>query len=109
MNTEHLTLENHLKRTTKVASVISGLIATLGSVGVVYSFYYSTRGTLLEHDEAIKEVKTDVSQIKVQMTNAAVFEGVSKAQYKALEDKVNSIDNKMDKIGDKLDQILIRK
>ena len=75
----------------------------------MYGFYYNTRGTLVEHGEAIREVKTDVSQIKIQMTNTAVFEGVSKAQYKALEDKVSSIDNKMDKIGDKLDQILIRK
>jgi hypothetical protein len=109
MSTKELTLENHLKRTTKVASVISGLIATLGSLGVMYGFYYNTRGTLVEHSDAIREVKTDVSQIKIKMNDAAVFEGVSKAQYKALEDKVNSIDNKMDKIGDKLDQILIRK
>ena len=109
MNAEHITLENHLKKTTKMASVISGLIATLGSLGVVYSFYYTTRGTLLEHSEAIKEVKDDVSDIKVKIADAAVFEGVSKAQYKALEDKVNSIDSKMDKIGDKLDQILIKK
>lgn len=109
MTTEHLTLEHHLKRTTKVASVISGFIATLGSLAVVYGFYYNTKGTLSEHGEAIKEVKTDVSDIKNKMTESAVFEGVSKAQYKALEEKVNGIDKKMDKIGDKLDQILIRK
>jgi hypothetical protein len=109
MNTEQLILENHLKKTTKVASVISGLIATLGSLGVVYGFYYTTRGTLVEHGEAIKEVRIDVSEIKTKIVDAAIFEGVTKAQYKALEDKVNSIDTKMDKIGDKLDQILIRK
>jgi hypothetical protein len=109
MTSEHLILENHLKKTTKVASLISGFIATLGSLGVVYGFYYTTKGTLSDHTESIKEVKSDVAVIKGKINDAAIFEGVSKAQYKALEDKVNSIDVKMDKIGDKLDQILIRK
>ena len=108
MNTEHLTLENHLKRTTKVASVISGIIATLGSLAVVYGFYYNTKGTLVEHTDEIKEVKADVSEIKIKINDAAVFEGVSKVQMKALEDKVNSIDTKMDKIDDKLDKILLK-
>jgi hypothetical protein len=109
MNKEHLTLENHLKRTTKVASFVSGLIATLGSLGVVYGFYYNTKGTLLNHSESIEEVKTDVEQIKQKINDAAVFEGVSKTQIKVLEDKVNAIDNKMDKMDDKLDQILLRR
>ena len=108
MNTDQIILEDHLKKTTKVASVVSGLIATLGSLGVVYGFYYTTRGTLIEHTEAIKEIKADVSEIRIKTQDAAVFEGVTKAQYNALEQKVNSIDTKMDKIADKLDQILIR-
>lgn len=108
MNQEHLTLENHLKRTTKVASVISGVIATLGSLTIVYGFYYTTNDTLIQHENSIQEVKTDVIDIKVKINDAAVFEGVSKAQMKALEDKVNSIDSKMDKMGDKLDKILLK-
>lgn len=109
MNKEHLTLESHLKKTTKLASFISTAIATIGSLSIVYGFYYSTKGTLTEHGEAINEVKSDVVLIKSKINESAVFEGVSKAQYKALEDKVSGIDKKMDKIGDKLDQILIRK
>ena len=49
MNLEELTLEKHLKRTTKVSSAIAGTIATLGSLAVVYGFYYNTNGTLNEH------------------------------------------------------------
>ena len=109
MNLEESTLEQHLKRTTKVSSAIAGLIATLGSLAVVYGFYYNTRGTLNEHTESIIQVQTEVNEIKVKISEAAVFEGVTKAQYKALEDKVNSIDSKMDKMGDKLDQILLKR
>jgi len=109
MNLEQSTLEQHLKRTTKVSSAIAGLIATLGSLAVVYGFYYNTQGTLNEHGESIKQVQAEVIDIKIKISEAAVFEGVTKAQYKALEDKVNSIDTKMDKMGDKLDQILLKR
>jgi hypothetical protein len=109
MNLEELTLEKHLKRTTKVSSAIAGTIATLGSLAVVYGFYYNTQGTLNEHTESINKVKSDVIDIQLKISEAAVFEGVTKAQYKALEDKVNSIDTKMDKMGDKLDQILLKR
>jgi len=109
MNLEKTTLEQHLKRTTKVSSAIAGIIATLGSLAVVYGFYYNTNGTLSEHTESIRKVQSDVIEIQVKISESAVFEGVTKAQYKALEDKVNSIDTKMDKIGDKLDLILIKK
>ena len=109
MNLEQSTLEQHLKRTTKVSSAIAGLIATLGSLAVVYGFYYNTQGTLNEHTESIIQVQTEVKEIKIKISEAAVFEGVTKAQYKALEDKVSSIDSKMDKMGDKLDQILLKR
>ena len=109
MNLEETTLEQHLKRTTKVSSAIAGLIATLGSLAVVYGFYYKTQGTLSEHTESINKVQSDVIDIQLKISESAVFEGVTKAQYKALEDKVNSIDSKMDKMGDKLDLILIKK
>jgi predicted amino acid racemase len=109
MNLEELTLEKHLKRTTKVSSAIAGTIATLGSLAVVYGFYYNTQGTLNEHSESINKVQSDVVDIQLKISESAVFEGVTKAQYKALEDKVNSIDTKMDKMGDKLDLILIKK
>jgi len=109
MNLEETTLEQHLKRTTKVSSAIAGLIATLGSLAVVYGFYYNTQGTLSEHTESINKVQSDVIDIQLKISEAAVFEGVTKAQYKALEDKVNSIDTKMDKMGDKLDQILLKR
>ena len=109
MNLEETTLEQHLKRTTKVSSAIAGTIATLGSLAVVYGFYYNTQGTLNEHTESINQVQTEVKEIKIKISEAAVFEGVTKAQYKALEDKVSSIDSKMDKMGDKLDQILLKR
>jgi peptidoglycan hydrolase CwlO-like protein len=84
------------------------LLSLLTALLVVYSFYFNTTSTLSKHGEDIKEVKTDVSSMKEDLKNVAVFKGVSETEINELNSKVDNIDGKMDKMNDKLDKILIR-
>jgi peptidoglycan hydrolase CwlO-like protein len=84
------------------------LLSLLTAVLVVYSFYFNTTSTISKHTEEIKEVKTDVSSMKEDLKNVAVFKGVSETEINELKSKVDNIDGKMDKMNDKLDKILIR-
>jgi peptidoglycan hydrolase CwlO-like protein len=83
-------------------------ITILTAFIVVYSFYFNTTSTLTKHGEDIREVKTDVSSMKEDLKNVAVFKGVSETEIKDLKGKVDNIDGKMDKMNDKLDKILMR-
>jgi hypothetical protein len=109
MNTEHATLEKHLKKSQLWSNSISAFVAILTASSVGYGFYYNTKNAINTHTEEIRELKQDVNEVKAKSNESAVFQGVSNAQIKALEDKVSSIDAKMDKMDDKLDQILIKK
>jgi len=84
------------------------LLSLLTAVLVVYSFYFNTTSTISKHTEEIKEVKTDVSSMKEDLKNVAVFKGVSETEINELKSKVDNIDGKMDKMNDKLDKILTR-
>lgn len=115
LSNQHLTLESHLKRAQKFTGFIAVVAGVLSSLAVVYGFYYSTSDTLSQHTEEIKEVKKDVSIIKKDIGDAAVFQGVSQEQMKALKEEVagiknqvNKMDDKFDKMNDKIDIILSR-
>ena len=101
-----------IERFTRKASVIQTLtnagIAIVCALAVVYAFYYNTTSTLADHSEQIKDIHGDVSTIKEDLKNVAVFKGVSEAEINELKSKVDNIDGKMDKMNDKLDRILLR-
>lgn len=108
MNAEHTLLERSIKRTTVISNAVSIGVSVFTAVFLIYGFYYKTNTTLDSHTEQIKEIKTDVVNIKEKMNQAELSEGVSKAEMKALQDKVNGIDNKVDKMDEKLDRILLK-
>lgn len=108
MNTEHITLEKHLKKATLITNFVSGLVAVACALSVGYGFYYKTQTTLDEHTEDIREVKTDVSTIKDDIQAVDVFKGVNKIEVKTLEEKIKKLESDMSKMDDKLDQILIQ-
>ncbi len=108
LTSEHKVLETHLKKTTIISNAISLVIAIVASLGVVYGFYYNTRSKLQDHTNEIKEVKTEVVEIKNKMQDAAIFQGISKTEIKALQDKVSGIEKTVDKMDDKIDRLLIQ-
>ncbi len=108
MNSEHITLEKHLKKATMMTNFISGLVAVACALSVGYGFYYKTQSTLNQHTEDIKEVKSDVSVIKKDIQEVDVFKGVNKVEVKTLEEKIQKLEANMIKMDDKLDQILIQ-
>lgn len=108
MNTEHITLEKHLKKATLITNFISGLVAVACALSVGYGFYYKTQTTLNSHTQDIKEVKTDVNIIKKDMQDVDVFKGVNQIEVKTLEDKIKKLESDMSKMDEKLDLILIQ-
>jgi len=109
MNAEHTLLERSIKRTTVISNAVSVGVSVVTAIFLIYGFYYKTNTTLDSHTEQIKEVKVDVVNIKEKINESQINEGVSKAEMKALQDKVNGIDSKVDKMDEKLDKILLRK
>jgi hypothetical protein len=108
MEVDHILLEKHLKKATIYTNFISGIVAVLVAFSVGFSFYYKTQSTLDEHTSDIKEVKKDVNEIKSDIQEVDVFKGVSEVEVKTLSEKINTIEDNVSKMDDKLDQILLQ-
>ena len=109
MHLEHQTLEKHIKRANVISSVITIVIGLLTAISVAYGFYYNTKGTLTQHTNDIQELKVDVVDVKNKVNESAVFQGVSATETRAPHAKTTTTDKKVDKVDEKLDQILLRK
>ena len=109
MNAEHTLLERSIKRTTVISNVVSVVVSIGTALFIIYGFYFKTNTTLTNHTEEIKEVKTEVEIIRDKINQNEVTAGVSKAEMKALQDKVNGIDTKIERMDEKLDKILLKK
>jgi hypothetical protein len=109
MNAEHTILERSIKRTTVISNVVSVVVSIGTALFIIYGFYFKTNTTLNNHTDEIKEVKTEVKAITDKINESEVTAGVSKAEMKALQDKVNGIDTKIEKMDEKLDRILLKK
>lgn len=106
MTKDHEIQEKHIKKAITYTGFLSSLGGLLIGLFVIYGFYYNTKDTQAEHSSSIHELKTDVKEIKLKINSAEIFQGVSQAEQKALQDKVVVIEKKMDKVDDKLDRIL---
>lgn len=105
---DHLTLEKHLKKTTIMSNVVGLLIALVTALSVGYAFYYKTSYTQQEHSEGIRQLKTDVNEIKVQLDNTAVTSGVSSVEIDNLKERMGKIENGQIRIEEKIDKILFQ-
>jgi septal ring factor EnvC (AmiA/AmiB activator) len=108
MNTEHLALERHLKKSTITSNLVSVAIALLTALSVGYGFYYNTNSTLDSHTMQIKEVKTDVESLKDAVNNSAIFQGATGEQIKAVEVQVNDVKASQIRIEEKLDRLILK-
>ncbi len=108
MNTDHLTLEKHLKKSTMASNLVSVTIALITALGVGYGFYYNTNSTLDSHTVQIKEVKNDVESLKEAVNNSAIFQGATSEQIKSVEVQVTDVKNSQIRIEEKLDRLILR-
>lgn len=91
-------LEKHLRKTSIVSNVISITIALFTALSVGYGFYYNTRATLENHTSDITEIKGNVKEIQLKVTEIDIYKGVSAVEIVALQEKVDKMDDKLDKI-----------
>jgi F0F1-type ATP synthase membrane subunit b/b' len=98
MTNDTLVLEKHLKKTTIITNVFSMLVAGVTTLAIVNSFYYNTTNTLNRHTEQINDVQKDVKVIKENIKDAQIFQGVSSAELTDMKEKVDKMDEKLDRI-----------
>jgi hypothetical protein len=98
MTNDTLVLEKHLKKTTIITNVFSMLVAGITTLAIVNSFYYNTTNTLGRHTEQINDVQKDVKVIKENIKDAQIFQGVSSAELTDMKEKVDKMDEKLDRI-----------
>ena len=98
MTNDTLVLEKHLKKTTIITNVFSMLVAGITTLAIVNSFYYNTTNTLNRHTEQINDVQKDVKVIKENIKDAQIFQGVSSAEITDMKEKVDKMDEKLDRI-----------
>lgn len=101
-------LEEHLKRWSLLANVISVVSALFVAMGVGYGFYYSTKSTLKQNTEDISHVKETMETLEIHLNDIDVFKGVSTVEVKALESKVDKNLKEIEKMDEKLDKILMQ-
>ena len=87
---------------------MSVFVAMISSVIVVNTFYYKTTMTLDEHGESIKEIKQDLNTVQVNMQDVMIYQSANTVEIKFLKERVQQMDNKIDKMNDKLDKLLIQ-
>ena len=98
MTNDTLVLEKHLKKTTIITNIFSMLVAGITTLAIVNSFYYNTTNTLNRHTDQINDVQKDVKVIKENIKDAQIFQGVSSAELTDIKEKVDKMDEKLDRI-----------
>lgn len=91
-------LERSIKKTTLTSNIVSIMIAIISALGVGFGFYYNTNSRLETNERSIKQLETEVESTQRQVNKMEVFKGVSSAEMKNLEKKVDKIDEKLDKL-----------
>ena len=97
-----------MNRPSLTSWIISLMIAVISAVIVVNTFYYHTNITLDEHGKSIEQIKIDMLNIQDNMNNVAVYQSANSVEIKVMKEKMERLDFKIDKMNDKLDEILIR-
>ncbi len=87
---------------------LGSVLIILSVLGGGYGFYWGTNGTLKEHTEAIKEIKTDIVEVKDGMNTTRTIEAVSISEQSATKERIIAIEKMIDKIDNKLDRVLIQ-
>jgi len=63
---------------------------------ISYAFYYDTNHTLQTNSASIKEIQADIEHITEVVNDNSSFRGVSENEFKSINERVKSIDQKQD-------------
>ena len=88
------------------SNTLSLIVALITALGVGFGFYFNTKSTLDSNAVDMKEVKQVQKDIHSQLTDIEVFKGVSSAELKNLDEKVEHIEEDLKKMDSKLDRII---
>jgi peptidoglycan hydrolase CwlO-like protein len=91
-------LEKSIRKTTLTSNITSIIIAIIAAFGTGYGFYFNTKSALESHDKSIKNLENRVKENTEHINNIHIYKGVSSAEMKNLEKKVDKIDEKLDKL-----------
>lgn len=91
-------LEKSIKRTSLTSNLISIFLAVVTALGVGFGFYYTTKSRLSTHDTQIQEIQETVKETENKVNDLKVYKGVSSTEMKNLNEKVDKIDEKLDKL-----------
>jgi seryl-tRNA synthetase len=89
--------------------VVSIGITIVTTMVVVYGFFYNMSKTIEVHTSQLKELQDEINEMRKTTEANEVYKGVSATEMKAVQDKVSSIEAKVDRMDEKLDRILMRK
>ena len=109
MTSHSAQIESTTKKINLTQQIVSISITIVTTMIVVYGFFYNMFKTIEYHTNQIKDLQTQIEEMHKTSEETAVFKGVSDVNIKNLEEKVNMIETKVDRMDEKLDKILIRK
>lgn len=89
-------MTNPFKEPLFKASLKSIGLALVAVTPIVYGFYYDTNKTLDTNSKKIDKIESDLDAIKESVIDDEIFKGTSRIENKALREKVEDIDEKLD-------------
>jgi chromosome segregation ATPase len=108
LNTEHSTLEAHLKKTSRFTAFVSSAISVFTAFVLVTGAYYKIKDTIEDHTYKIEKIEAQLPQIKATVDELKLNDGVTRTEIRNIQKNLEAVDNKLDKVNDKLDKILMQ-
>ena len=88
------------------SNTLSLIVALITALGVGFGFYFNTKSTLDTNALDMREVKEVQKDIQTQLNDIEVFKGVSSTELENLDEKVEHIEQDLQKMDTKLDRII---
>ena len=108
MSVGETTLIRRVNRSTFLSNLISITFAVGITFTFAYGFFYNSKANDEQQNKKNIEQDNDIIEIKKSIQNAAVFEGTSDVELKALKESTVEIKAHLDKLDDKIDRILLQ-
>ena len=95
-------IEKTLKKSSLISTILSIVVALVSTLAIGFGFYYQTKASLEQHDKELIELKSDVEKTKIKVGELSIYSGVSSSEIENLEKKVDKMDEKLDRILQKI-------
>lgn len=87
-----------IKKTQLTSNLVSLTVAIITALGVGFGFYFNTDNRLTQCEQNIQQIEKMVKKNTEHINQIQVYKGVSSAEMKMIEKKVDKIDEKLDKL-----------